>query len=142
MKRMVIASLAVAAILGGFTPAMAQAPAPTPDPSVRMTVPTPTRPPGIRLEPTMPRGEQRIREQEWFPGLIYGRHEPAFIIPWVTTVATSPTSSMRVGFSAWTAPALPFDQTEGASAPALGLTIMWGGPPVESRPPDRPTEPR
>jgi hypothetical protein len=57
-------------------------------------------------------------------------------------VPTSPTSSVKVGFSAWTAPALPFDQTEGASGAALGLTIMWGGPPVEARPADRPTDPR
>jgi hypothetical protein len=139
MKWVVVTGLAAAALVGGSSLAAGQTSAPPADPSVRMTAPVPAPPPAIRLEPTMPPEATAIREQQWYPGLIYGQHEPAFVIPWVTTVDTSPTSSVRVGFSAWTAPSLPFDSTQGAGGPALGLTILWGGPAV---PRDRPAERR
>jgi hypothetical protein len=89
----------------------------------------------FRLERAMPLDERVIREQEFYPGPVRSRHEPAFVIPFVTDVVTSaptprsPGSVVRIGLSAWTAPAVPFDIPQATGGAAFGLTVTWGGPP-------------
>ena len=101
----------------------------------------------FRLERTMPLEERVIREQEFYPGPVRSRHEPAFVIPFVTEVQTaaptpsSPGSAVRVGLSAWTAPALPFDMRESSGGAAFGLTVIWGGPPRPKAAPPAETAP-
>ena len=127
--------LAVLAILGATSElAAAQAPGR----SLDVTAPAPVPPPlHFRLQPVMPleRLEQQgIREQEFYPGTVRSRHEPAFVTPLVTTVPVSRSSGIRIGLSGWTAPAVPFDIPQATGGVAFGLTIVWGVPLGEAAP--------
>jgi hypothetical protein len=86
--------------------------------------------PTFRLEPTRPAEETWAREQEYFPGTaVRGRHEPAFVQPFVVDVPVSRDSTARAGLSGWTAPALPYDTPGATGGIAFGLTIVWPIPP-------------
>jgi hypothetical protein len=122
----------VVALAGGIAGAQS-VPGGTP-PTTEFGVRAPeTRPPfELGLEPTLPPETRGTREQEFYPGVpIRSRHDPAFVRPFVKTVPVSRTSSVRVGVSGWTAPALPYDFRESTGGVAFGLTILWGGPAVE-----------
>lgn len=102
---------------------------------VRVPVPRPV--PELGLEPTQPPEEKGAREQEFYPGvLIRSRHEPAFVRPFVASVPVSRTSTARIGFSGWTAPALPYDFPDATGGVAFGLTIVWGAPAPEAKAPE------
>lgn len=119
---------------------LAQPPAP---PSVEVVVPAPPPPPPeVRFEPTAPPEQVRPREQDFYPGRIRSRHEPAFLQPFVATVPVSRTRALRVGLSGWTAPGLPFDIREAAGGVALGLTVLWDVPVTPARVPEPPAGPR
>ncbi len=103
------------------------------------TPPPPSPPPEFGLEPTMPLEQRGSREQEFYPGPVKSRHEPAFVKPFVASVPVSRSSAVRVGLSGWTAPAIPFDFRESSGGLAFGLTILWGVPTGETKAP--PAEP-
>ncbi len=121
--------LAVVAILGGTS---ALAAAQTPGRSLDVTAPAPTPPPRqFGLQPALPMEQleqEGIREQQFYPGTVRSRHEPAFVTPLVTTVPVSRSSGIRIGLSGWTAPAVPFDIPQATGGVAFGLTIVWGVP--------------
>lgn len=81
--------------------------------------------PEVGLQPSMPRDQRGIREQEFYPGLVRSRHEPAFFAPLVATVRMASGVVLRWGLSAWTAPAVPFDTREATGGVAVGLTVVW-----------------
>jgi len=108
-----------------------------PPKAVDLTAPAPApKPLEFGIEPTMPPEQQGSREQEFYPGPVKSRHEPAFIKPFVTTVPTSRSSGIRVGLSGWTAPAVPFDIPQATGGVAFGLTIVWGVPLAEKKAPE------
>ncbi|MBI3455504.1 MAG: hypothetical protein HY002_06935 [Candidatus Rokubacteria bacterium] len=99
--------------------------------------PPPSRPaPGLGLERTLPPEQQGSREQEFYPGAVRTRHEPAFIKPFVVSMPVSRSSAVRVGLSGWTAPAVPFDIREATGGLAFGLTVLWGAPATEAKAPE------
>jgi hypothetical protein len=111
--------------------AWTEAPAQPQKPAVGVTAPAPTPAPpagGPWLEPTAPLEQRGTREQEFYPGPVRSRHDPAFVRPFTATVPRSATSSVRVGLSGWTAPALPFDIPQSSGGVAFGLTIQWDVP--------------
>ncbi|HEV8673689.1 MAG TPA: hypothetical protein VGX21_06565 [Methylomirabilota bacterium] len=134
MARRIAICLIFVGTIGGMIavrPAGAQSPAG----GLEMTAP-PARPaPEFGLEPTMPPEQQGSRDQEFYPGLVRSRHEPAFVKPFVADVPVSRSSRARVGLSGWTAPALPFDTRDSTGGVAFGLTILWGAPAAEAKPP-------
>jgi hypothetical protein len=98
---------------------------------VDVTAPPPAPPPSPWerwLEPTAPLEQQGTREQEFYPGPVRSRHDPAFVRPFTTTAPRSETSSVRAGVSGWTAPALPFDIPQATGGVAFGFTIQWDVP--------------
>lgn len=100
-----------------------------PSSGVSVTVPGPTPPPPeLRFEPTAPLEQQGTREQDFYPGPVRSRHDPAFLAPFVRTVPVPRASAVRVGLSGWTAPAIPFDIMEASGGVAFGLTVQWGVP--------------
>ncbi len=128
-----VVALAVLGLLSGLEgPAVAQE-ATT---GFGVTAPPPRPAPELGIEPTQPADQQGAREQEFYPGLVRSRHEPAFITPFVATVPTSPSSAVRVGLSGWTAPAVPFDIPQASGGVAFGLTILWPLPVPKARPPE------
>lgn len=91
-----------------------------------------TAPPrGVGLEPGMPPEQRGTRDQEFYPGQVRSRHEPAFVHGLSATVPVSATRSVRLGLSGWTAPAVPFDIPQAAGGAALGLTVRWDEPTAE-----------
>lgn len=111
-------------------------------PSVGVKAPPPERPPAeLGLEPTQPPEQQGAREQEFYPGPVRSRHEPAFVTPFTGRVPVSRRSAVRFGLSGWTAPALPFDMPEASGGLAFGLTVLWGVPAPEEKSPEA-TPPR
>jgi hypothetical protein len=143
MKQLIaiaMAGIAWAVLTGGA--AEAQQPTGTPaapPPSefgTRAPAPAPAPRPELGLEPTRPPEEVGAREQEFYPAqLIRSRHEPAFVRPFVTNVPTSQTSMARIGFSGWTAPAVPYDAPDSGGV-AFGLTIEFGMPRPETKVPE------
>ncbi len=124
-------TLGVLVVLGA-TAGAAQQP-----PSVGVEAPRPDRPPAeLGLEPTQPPEQQGAREQEFYPGRVRSRHEPAFITPFVGTAPVSRRSAVKFGLSGWTAPALPFDMPEASGGFAFGLTVLWGVPVAEEKAPE------
>jgi hypothetical protein len=108
-------------------------------PGVGVTAPAPTPAPPAGepwLEPTAPLEQQGTREQEFYPGPVRSRHDPAFVRPFTVSVPRSETSRARVGLSGWTAPALPFDIPQSSGGVAFGFTIQWDVPvgETETRP--------
>jgi len=136
MKPLVTASIltvALAAAGPGSRPAAAQ----SPETGFEVLAPTPAaRRPGF--QPGMPYEQPGGRQQELRPGLGPGgtRHEPAFLVPFVNTVRTSPTSGVRVGLSGWTAPAVPLDDFLFSGGVAFGLSLAWGVPLAPGKPPE------
>lgn len=96
----------------------------------------PSPAPGLGLERTLPPEQLGSREQEFYPGPVRTRHEPAFIKPFVASVPVSRSSTVRVGLSGWTAPAVPFDIREATGGLAFGLTVLWGAPAREAKAPE------
>ncbi len=139
MKRRVV-SLAgvVAVVIGGVWSGVGAQPA---SQGLEVVVPTPPKAatPELGLKRTMPLEERGIREQDFYPGLIRSRHEPAFVTPFVATIPTSRSSGVRLGLSGWTAPAVPFDIPQATGGLAFGFTLVWGVPLTETAPP--PPEP-
>jgi hypothetical protein len=129
--------MALTATLVGAGPVLAQtAPAesaPSPGPaSVGVGVvapqPAPTRP-EFGFESGIPPDQHGAREEEFIPERTRSIHQPAFLRGAVKTIRTSKTSGVRVGFSGWTAPRVPFDsQRESSGGVAFGLTLEWGTP--------------
>jgi hypothetical protein len=114
-------------------------------PGVDVTAPTPAPAPPPRerwFEPTAPLEQQGTREQEFYPGPVRSRHDPAFIRPFTTTAPVSETSSVRAGLSGWTAPALPFDIPQATGGVAFGFTIQWDVPVRGAQPPEPPDSQR
>jgi hypothetical protein len=108
-------------------------------PAVGLTAPAPAPavPPWeLWLEPTAPLEQQGTREQDFYPGPVRSRHDPAFVRPFTTSVPRSETSSTRAGLSGWTAPALPFDIPQATGGVAFGLTIQWDVPVREAPSPE------
>jgi hypothetical protein len=134
MARRIAGCLVLVALAGMFAvgPAVAQS---SSGGGLEVTTP-PARPtPEFGLEPTMPLEQQGSRDQEFFPGLVRSRHEPAFVKPFVGNVPVSTSSSIRLGLSGWTSPALPADtRNEAAGGAAFGLSILWGRPNPEATP--------
>lgn len=89
----------------------------------------------LGLQPAMPMEQKGSLEQEFYPGTVRSRHEPAFVTPVVTTVLVSRSAAIRIGLSGWTAPAVPFDIPQATGGVAFGLTIVWGVPVGEAKPP-------
>jgi hypothetical protein len=114
------------AIAAGAGPSAAQAP----PPSVDVAAPQPaSKAPGFELERTMPLDQRGIRDGQYYPGYdVKSEHDPAFVHPLVKTIATSPTSGVRVGLSVWTAPALPYDIPQETGGVAFGLSFIWSVP--------------
>lgn len=116
-------------VAGPGSPAVAESPgraAPPPAPPA----------PELGFHQSMPAEQRGSREQEFYPGPVRSRHEPAFVAPLVATVPTSRSSGMRVGLSGWTAPALPFDIPQATGGVAFGLTIVWGVPLADRKEPE------
>src|SRR3990167_168552 len=83
---------------GGPLPALAQG-------QVEIKAPPPERPPRPEfIIPGQPPELTLLREQEFYPDRIRSRHDPAFIVPFSTTVSTGPRTVGRFGLSLWTAP--------------------------------------
>lgn len=123
---------AVVVTLVGSVWSLALAQSPTR--SLEVTAPTPApSPPEFGLQPTMPPDQRGSREEEFYPGPVRSRHEPAFVTPLVKTVPVSRSSAVRVGLSGWTAPAVPFDIPQAAGGVAFGLTVVWGVPLAETK---------
>jgi hypothetical protein len=105
---------------------------------VGVEAPAPT-PREFGFETGIPPEQHGAREEELIPERVRSIHQPAFLRGAVKTIRTSRTSGMRIGFSGWTAPRVPFDsQRESSGGAALGLTIEWGTPlpePTEPAPP-------
>lgn len=102
--------------------------------------PAAAEPGAFRLERTRPAEQQGSRDQELYPTDVRSTFDPAFFVPATVTVRRGPLAGARVGLSAWTAQALPFTTRQGDTPhatgdPAVGLTVMWGGPPAETGPP-------
>ena len=117
---------ALVLVLLGLAAVPAPASAQQRGPGVDVTAPPPARPtPEFGLEPTLPPEQRGSREQEFYPGAVRSRHEPAFVTPFVTTVPVSQSSAVRAGLSGWTAPAVPFDIPQSTGGVAFGFTLVW-----------------
>jgi hypothetical protein len=130
--------MALAAIVAGVNPALAQTPPPSsPAPAqgaagplgVGVVAPSPP-PPEFGFERSIPPGQEGAREEEFYPPeRTRSIHQPAFVRGAANTIRTSRTSGIRVGLSGWTAPRVPFDSMrESSGGAAFGLTIEWGTP--------------
>src|SRR3972149_3567419 len=78
---------------GGPLPALAQG-------QVEIKAPPPERPPRPEfIIPGQPPELTRPREQEFYPDRIRSRPDPAFIVPFSTTVSTGPPPVRRLGLA-------------------------------------------
>lgn len=136
-----IVLLALGACLALFPMTQAQVEVVAPPPERTIIPPelvTPGQPPEIT----------RPYEADFRPDNIRTRHDPAFIVPFSTTVQTGPNSAVRVGLSGWTAPPGRGDLQVAREITgwfALGLTIVSDVPvePAKSKAsPVRPATPR
>jgi hypothetical protein len=134
MARRIAGCLVLVVLAGMF--AVGPAGAQSSGGGLEVTTP-PARPtPEFGLEPTMPLEQQGSRDQEFYPTQVKSRHEPAFVKPFVGNVPVSTSSSIRLGLSGWTSPALPADtRNEAAGGAAFGITILWGRPNPQAAPP-------
>lgn len=96
IRVVLLVALGLAAL--GPLPAFAQG-------QVEITAPPPERLPRPEfILPGQPPEVTGPREQDFYPDRIRARHDPAFIVPFTSTVRTGPTTGLRFGLSAWTAP--------------------------------------
>ena len=118
--------LVLVALVGGPLPAFAQG-------QVEIKAPPPERAPRPEfIIPGQPPEVTRPREQDFYPDRIRSRHDPAFIVPFSTTVSTGPRTVARFGLSAWTAPQGRGD-TPGAAREiggwlGFGFSFVWDIP--------------
>ncbi len=124
-----VAGLALLAV--GPLPALAQG-------QVEITAPPPERAPLPEfISPGQPRDVSRPREQDFYSDRIRSRHDPAFLVPFTTTVSTGPRTAARFGLSAWTAPQgrgdLPVSR-EISGWFAFGLSFVWDIPVEPEKP--------
>ena len=90
--------LGLVVLFGGPLPLFAQG-------QVEIKAPPPEQAPRPEfIIPGQPPDVSRSREQDFYPDRIRSRHDPAFIVPFSTTVSTGPRTVARFGLSAWTAP--------------------------------------
>jgi len=133
MTRAIMSGVLVLTLVGITGGLPAPAGAQGPGPGVDVSAPPPGRSaPEFGLERTQPPQQQGAREQEFYPGPVRSRHEPAFVTPFVATVPTSRTSAVRLGLSGWTAPAVPYDIPQASGGVAFGFTFLWGVPVAEA----------
>ena len=124
--------LGLVALFGGPLPLFAQG-------QVEIKVLPPERAPRPEfIIPGQPPEVTRPREQEFYPDRIRSRHDPAFIVPFSTTVSTGPRTLGRFGLSLWTAPQGRGDAPPGAREIAgwlgFGFSFVWDIP-VETEKP-------
>ena len=125
MRRVLIAAVLGAAILGGSGPARAQS---------QVEIETaPSQLPHLDIAPQGPATREATRpsEADFYREDIRVRHEPAFIEPFVTKTK----GGTEAGLSAWTSPAMPVGslnaQGNGQNNGwfSLGITFVWDSPP-------------
>ncbi len=98
LRRRLGVTLGLVLLVGGLAPAFAQG-------QIEIKAPPPERAPRPEfIIPGEPPEVTRPREQDFYPDRIRSRHDPAFIVPFSTTVATGPKTAGRFGLSLWTAP--------------------------------------
>jgi hypothetical protein len=112
-----------------------------------ITAPQPQLPPSAEFgfEESLPLQQGGLREEESFPERVRGVFAPAFLRSGSTTVRTSRTSGMQMGFSGWTSTRIPYDDRNNGGGPAFGFTIQWGKPlppPAEPAPKEEAPAPR
>ena len=99
---------------------------------VEIIAPPPERPPRPEFViPGQPPDVTRPREQDFYADEIRVRHDPAFIVPFSTTISTSPKTAVRFGLSGWTAPRGRGDLLIAREVPgwfALGFSFVWDIP--------------
>ncbi len=100
---------------------------------VEIKAPPPERPPRPEfIIPGQPPEVTRPREQEFYPDRIRSRHDPAFIVPFSTTVSTGPRTVGRFGLSLWTAPQgrgdTPSAAREIGGWLGFGFSFIWDIP--------------
>ncbi len=115
---------------------------------VEITAPPPERAPRPEFViPGQPPEITRPREQDFYADEIRVRHDPAFIVPFATTISTGPKTAVRFGLSGWTAPRGRGDLVIARDVPGwftLGFSFVWDIP-VSPEPPGAapvPTTPR
>lgn len=118
-------------LAGGPLPAFAQG-------QVEITAPPPERAPRPEfIIPGQPPDITRPREQGYYADDIRVRHDPAFIVPFSTTVSTGPRTVARFGLSGWTAPQGRGNYLMAREVPgwlAIGFSFVWDIP-VQPGPP-------
>lgn len=99
---------------------------------MEITAPPPVRAPRPELiVPGQPPDVTRPREQDFYADEIRVRHDPAFIVPFSTTVSTGLKTAVRFGLSGWTAPRGRGDLVIARDVPgwfALGFSFVWDVP--------------
>ncbi len=126
LRRGLALTLGLAVLVGGPLPALAQG-------QVEIKAPPPERAPRPEfIIPGQPPEVTRPHEQDFYPDRIRSRHDPAFIVPFSTTVATGPKTVARFGLSAWTAPAgrgdTPWAAREIGGWLGFGFSFVWDIP--------------
>ena len=87
-----------------------------------------TAPPSVVKSRGLPAQITRPREADFRPDDVHVSHDPAFVVPFSTTVRTGRESAVRLGLSGWTAPPGRGDLLVGRENPgwlALGLSVVW-----------------
>ena len=123
MNRLALFLVVGLALVGGLaSPAFAQG-------QLEVVAPPPEKVPAPEfLTPGQPAQLTRPREQDFYPDQIKSRHDPAFIVPFTTTIPTGPRTGVRFGLSGWTAPALRGEtqlRREASGALAFGISVAW-----------------
>lgn len=99
---------------------------------VEIIAPPPERPPRPEIFiPGHPPDITRPREQDFYADEIRVRHDPAFVVPFSTTISTGPHTAARFGLSGWTAPRGRGDLLVRREVPgwfALGFSFVWDIP--------------
>ncbi|MBI2554156.1 MAG: hypothetical protein HYV92_07000 [Candidatus Rokubacteria bacterium] len=126
LGRGVAPMLVLVALVGGPLPAFAQG-------QVEIKAPPPERAPRPEfIIPGQPPEVTRPREQDFYPDRIRSRHDPAFIVPFSTTVSTGPRTLGRFGLSAWTVPQgrgdTPWAAREIGGWFGFGFSFVWDIP--------------
>jgi len=103
---------------------------------VEIVAPPPERgliPPELVLPGPPPQATQP-HEADFRPDNIRTTHDPAFIVPFTSTVQTGPDTAVRIGLSGWTAPPGRGDRQVAREISgwfAFGLTMAW---PIQAEP--------